>query len=257
MRILRLLLLAAGLLAAADTVARAGVLRMAAEDWPPYVTPALPANGVTAALAGAVFARLGNNLSVDYFPWKRTMEFGLHNPAYAGFMAVWRTPEREKLCYFSAPLGSSQSVLAYLKSAPVHASSLADLSGVRVGTVGGHANGEQFDKLVRQGALDVEEGVNDETNLRKLLGKRFPVMVIEKHVLRYLLASPQFRAERGRIAIDTRLFSERTVHLCFQRTPEGLARQRAFNEAARGLDLPQLERDYWRRLGEEPASSGN
>lgn len=254
MRAPSLLAVVIGLLATVGAGARAGVLRMAAEDWPPYVTPALPADGVTGALAGAVLERLGSRLSVDYFPWKRTMEFGLHNPGYAGFMVAWRTPEREKLCYFSIPLGSSQSVLAYLKSAPVRASSLADLGRVRIGTVGGHANGAPFDALVSQGALQVEEGVNDETNLRKLLGKRFPAMVIEKHVLRYLLASPQFRAERDRIAVDTRLFSARTVHLCFKRTPEGLFRQRAFNEAARELDLPKIERDYWRRLGDDSAT---
>jgi polar amino acid transport system substrate-binding protein len=249
MRALRLLAVVIGLLAMSG--ARAAALRMAAEDWPPYVTPVLPANGVTGAMVSAVLARLGNRLDVDYFPWKRTMEFGLHNPSYAGFMAVWRTAEREKLCYFSLPLGSSQSVLAYLKDARLHATSLAGLRAVRVGTVGGHSNGEQFDALVRQGVLNVEEGLNDETNLRKLLSKRFPAMVVEKRVLRYLLASPQFRSERERVGVATHLFSERTVHVCFQRTPEGLSRQRAFNEAARELDLPKIERDYWRRLGDD------
>jgi polar amino acid transport system substrate-binding protein len=256
MRALRLLLAATGLLAVAGPVACADELRMAALEWPPYVTPELPANGLTAALASAVLARLGSHLSVDYFPWKRTMEFGLHNPDYDGFMPVWRTPEREKICYFSTALGRSQPVLAYLKSAPVSAPTLADLRGVRVGTVAGYSNGEQFDRMVRAGLLHVEEGVSDETNLRKLLGGRFPAMVVEKYVLRYLLAGPEFHADRARIAVDSHLFGERTVHLCFQRTPEGHARQRAFNEAARELDLPKLERDYWRRLGED-AATGN
>ncbi|HEY1151132.1 MAG TPA: hypothetical protein VGF27_21290, partial [Pseudoduganella sp.] len=66
MGVLRLLLAATGLLAAAGTVARADELRMAALEWPPYVTPELPANGLTAALASAVLARLGSHLSVDY-----------------------------------------------------------------------------------------------------------------------------------------------------------------------------------------------
>lgn len=249
---LRSLLLVIGLLStAAAQAAGAAAMRVAAEDWPPYVSPVMPDNGVTGAMAGAVLARMGSTLDVDYFPWKRTMEFGLHNPAYAGFMAVWRTPEREKLCYFSSPLGSSQSVLAYLRDAPVQASSLADLRSVRVGVVGGHSNGDEFDALVRKGALQVEEGVNDETNLRKLLSRRFGAMVVERRVLRYLLASPQFKAERDRISISTNLFRERTMHLCFKRTPEGLSRQRAFNDAAREVDMGRVERDYWRRIGED------
>lgn len=248
----RLVPLLMGLLtAAASQFAGAAAMRVAAEDWPPYVSPALPDNGVTGAMAGAVLARLGSSLDVDYFPWKRTMEFGLHNPAYAGFMAVWRTPEREKLCYFSSALGSSQSVLAYLRDAPVHAASLNDLRDLRLGVVGGHSNGEEFDALVRKGVLQVEEGVNDETNLRKLLSRRFGAMVVERRVLRHLLASPQFRDERGRVAVSTSLFRERTMHVCFKRTPEGLSRQRAFNDAAREVDLNRVERDYWRRIGED------
>jgi len=252
MRALRLLAVMLGMLSVgASGAAGAAAVRVAAEDWPPYVTPAMPDNGVTGAMAGAVLARLGGTLDVDYFPWKRTMEFGLHNPAYAGFMAVWRTPEREKLCYFSSPLGSSQSVLAYLKDKPVYASSFAGLAATRIGVVGGHSNGEEFDALVRKGVLRVEEGVNDDTNLRKLLSRRFSAIVIEKRVLRYLLSSPHFRAERERITFSSNLFHERTVHLCFKRTPEGLSRQRAFNDAAREIDLNRVERDYWRRLGED------
>jgi polar amino acid transport system substrate-binding protein len=252
MRALRLLPLVIGLLSAgAANAAGAAAMRLAAEDWPPYVTPVMPENGVTGAMASAVLARLGSSLDVDYFPWKRTMEFGLHNPQYAGFMAVWRTPEREKLCYFSSPLGSSQSVLAYWKDAPVHAASLSDLRSMRVGVVGGHSNGEEFDALVRKGTLQVEEGVNDETNLRKLMSRRFNAIVIERRVLRYLLSGPQFRAGRERITFSTNLFRERTMHLCFKRTPEGLSRQRAFNDAARELDLNKVEREYWRRFGDD------
>ncbi|MGO4379532.1 substrate-binding periplasmic protein [Pseudoduganella sp. RAF19] len=257
-RALCLLGLTIGLLAAGPAMSDSPVapLHIAAEDWPPYVTSALPDNGVAVAAASTVFARLGNVLEVDYFPWKRTMEFGLHNPRYAGFMAVWRTPEREKLCYFSSPIASTQTVLAYLKEAPLQASSLSELKGVRIGTVGGYANDDEFETQVRKGALQVEEGVNDETNLRKLLSKRFAAIVIEKRVLRYLLSTPQFRTERDRIGFAGNLFRERPVHICFKRSPEGQARQRAFNAAARDLDLPKFERDYWRRLGDEALPGG-
>src|SRR6185312_10243866 len=209
MDLLRLSVLVVGLLSVGVT--RAAPVRLAAEDWPPYVTSALPGNGLTGAMISAVLERLGDTLDVDYFPWKRTVEYGLHNPLYAGYMAVWRTPERDKLCYFSSPVGRTQSVIAYLKEAPVRASTLTDLRELRVGVVGGYANGDEFDALVHSGVLHVEEGVNDSANLRKLLSHRFSVMVIEKHVLRYLLASPEFREARDRIAISTELFHERTV----------------------------------------------
>ncbi|MTW13543.1 transporter substrate-binding domain-containing protein [Pseudoduganella eburnea] len=227
-------------------------VRLASDEWPPYVSASLPDNGVSGAYASAVFARLGSALTIDYFPWKRTMEVGMNDARYAGLLAVWRTPQRDTQCHFSAPIGITMTVLAYLKEAPVIASTVRDLRDAQIGTVAGYSNGEEFDGLVRRGVLHVQEGVNDETNLRKLLSKRFDAMVIEKRVLRHLLASPHFtRAERERVASAENLFRERTVHICFQRTPAGLAQQRAFNDAAREFDLPRFERDYLRRLGPE------
>jgi polar amino acid transport system substrate-binding protein len=224
-------------------------VRLASDEWPPYVSASLPDNGVSGAYVSAVFARLGSAATIDYFPWKRTMEVGMNDPRYAGLLAVWRTPQRDTQCYFSSPIGITMTVLAYLKEAPVVASSMRELRDAQIGTVAGYSNGEEFDGLVRRGVLHVQEGVNDETNLRKLLSKRFDAMVIEKRVLRHLLASPRFtRTERERITFADNLFHERTVHVCFQRTPAGLAQQRAFNDAARDIDLPKFERDYLRHL---------
>ncbi|UGQ47322.1 substrate-binding periplasmic protein [Massilia endophytica] len=231
-------------------------LRLAAEEWPPFASPSLPEHGLSPAMMQPVFAKLGREAVVDYFPWKRAMELGLHDARYAGFLPVWRTPEREKLCHFSVPLGNTLTVLAYLKDTPIEVRDMAELENYRIGTVAGYANGERFDALVRQHRIAVEEGVNDETNLRKLLIRRFPAIVIERRVLQRLLASKHFTdADRARIAVNDDLFRERPVHICFKRTPEGLALQRAFNEAARGVDMQKLERDYLRRIGNEAESA--
>jgi polar amino acid transport system substrate-binding protein len=227
------------------------VMRFATEEWPPFFSRSLPDNGLTGALLEAVVERMGYTMRIDYFPWKRAMELGLHDPRYAGAVAMIRTPEREKICHFSAPLGSRQSVLAFLKDKPVSVATLNDLHGVRLGTVGGYSYGEQFDGMVRSGLLEVETGASDEINLRKLLYQRFSAIVIEKRMLNYLLAGGRFAwAGRDRIAIADHLFSERAVHVCFQRTAEGLKRQQAFDQAARSVDLARIERSYWRGIGE-------
>lgn len=224
-------------------------VRFAAVDWPPFVSASLPEHGVSGAYAFAVYTRLGGAAAIDYFPWKRAMELGLNDARYDGLIAMWRTPQRETLCHFSSPVGSTLNVLAYLKEAPVMASTLRELRDASLGIVAGYSNGEAFDGLVRRGVLHVQEGISDEINLRKLLGKRFDAMVIEKRVLHHLLASPRFtRAERERIAFSENLFEERTVHICFRHTPAGQAQQRAFNEAARDIDLGKFEREYLRRL---------
>jgi polar amino acid transport system substrate-binding protein len=225
------------------------VMRFATEEWPPFFGHALPDQGLTGRLLKSVLGRMGYTMLIDYFPWKRAMEVGRNDPRYAGVVALFRTPEREKLCHFSSAIGSRQTVLAFLASDAVRAATLADLQGVRIGTVAGYSNGEQFDNLVRSGVLKVEEGLNDEINLRKLLHHRFTAIVIEKHMLRYLLASGRYtQRERERIVIAEHLFSERAVHVCFQRSAAGLEQQQAFNDASREIDFARLERDYWRAI---------
>lgn len=224
------------------------VVRFSADEWPPFVSAALPGDGLSGALVAAVYQRLGMQSQIEYFPWKRAMEFGLHNPRYAGLLPVWRTPEREKLCHFSSPIGSTQTVLAYLKTAPVRPATLAGLRGVRLGTVAGYAYGEQFDAARERGDVSPDEGVNDETNLRKLLIGRYAVIVIERHVLDYLLHTPQFgTGERERVGYADNLFKERPVTVCFKHTAQGQEQQKAFNNAARELDLERLEKEYWQR----------
>lgn len=225
-------------------------IRVAGEEWPPYLARALPEDGLTGAMMRAVLGRLGYSASVDYYPWRRAVEIGLHDPRYAGFLPVLRTPEREKLCHFSTPLARTDYVLVFLKDRPVRADNLADLRELRVGTVSGYSYSEQFDAMVARGTLDAEEAVNDETNLRKLLVRRFPVTIVDRHVLRYLLATQRFTpADRERIGTSGGLFPDRTMHLCFRRTAVGQVQQQAFDNAARELDLPKLEKEYWRRIG--------
>lgn len=231
-------------------------MRFATEEWPPFFSSTLPGNGLTGALLQSVLERMGYTARIDYFPWKRAMESGLHDPRYAGVVALYSTPEREKLCHFSSAIGGRQTVLAFLKDKPVTAVTLTDLQGMRIGTVAGYSNGEQFDGMIRSGLLTVEEGVNDETNLRKLLARRFAAIVIEKRMLRYLLAGGRYtQAERAQIAIAEHLFGARAVHVCFQHTAEGLRIRRAFDEAAREVDLARIERDYWHSLSEAPPQS--
>ena len=241
---------------AAQGAASSRIVRFAAEDWPPFITRSLPADGMSGAMVSAVFERLGYAVKYEYFPWKRAMQFGLASPRYAGLLAVWRTPEREKLCHFSVPVGNTQGVLAYLKEDGAPGASLADLGKLRIGTVAGYANGEQFDGMVARGELKTEEGLNDATNLKKLLIKRYRVIVIERHVLQHLLMGRNFsKAERERIGIIESVFKERPVHVCFQRDAQGALWQKRFNEAARDVDTARLERDYWKRLDQSLATA--
>jgi len=250
LKLLRPLKFCAGLwLCLPASAAEPPALRFATEEWPPFFSRSLPGNGLTGTLIGAVAARMGHAARIDYFPWKRAMEVGLHDRQYDGVVALIRNPEREKICYFSSAVGSRQTVLAYLKDKPVTPGALTQLHALRIGTVGGYSYGEQFDELARTGVVTVEPAISDEINVRKLLARRFSAIVIEKRMLRYLLAAERYTpADRERVGVADNLFPTRSVHVCFQHTRKGLQQQLAFDQAAREVDLSRLERDYWRDL---------
>jgi len=255
LKLLRLLKFCAGLsLCMPALAAEPSGLRFATEEWPPFFSSSLQGNGLTGTMIGAVATRMGYAARIDYFPWKRAMEVGLHDPQYDGVVALIRNPQREKICYFSSAVGSRQTVLAYLKDKPVAPGALTALKAMRIGTVGGYSYGEQFDELARTGAVTVEPAISDEINLRKLLARRFSAIVIEKRMLRYLLAAERYTpADRALVGTADNLFPTRSVHVCFQHTRQGLQQQQAFDRAARDVDLARLERDYWRDMQEAAA----
>lgn len=242
-------LFAVGCACTASAAEAPAVVRFASVEWPPFSSVALPQQGLASAVISSVLQRSGQVARFDYFPWKRAVMAGSVDPAYAGYLPTWRTPERDRQCYFSAPVANTRTVFAFLKDAPLQIRQLADLKNVPVGVVAGFSNGDEFDTMVTRGQLMLEEGLSDELNLRKLLAGRMRVVVIEKHVLNYLLASPHFSAgERARVTMADQLIGDRPVHICFQRSAAGLALRDRFDAAARQVDVGRIERDYLRRL---------
>lgn len=225
--------------------------RFASTEWPPFSSRNLPEDGLASVVVSAVVQREGGQARFDYFPWKRTVSAGADDPAYTGYMPAWRSAERDKSCYFSTPISNTSTVFATLRGDPLQLRSLRDLIGIRIGVVAGFTNGDDFDSLVGRGALELDEALSDDINIRKLLAGRIRVVVIEKHVLRHLLATGEFSdANRERVLIAEHLVRDRPVYICFKRTPQGWAQRRQFDDAAKTLDLPRIERDYLRRIAE-------
>jgi polar amino acid transport system substrate-binding protein len=173
----------------------------------------------------------------------------MRDPRYAGYFPAYFTEERARSCHFSQPIGSSTIGLAYLKKTPLHWSSLQDLARLRIGVVAGFSNGPEFDAWMRDGRLRPDPAPNDMLNLRKLLADRVDAVVIDKLVLLYLLASePSLMRDRQLIAFHQRPLAELALHVCFKRSPAGLAIQRSFDAALQRLSLRQLETEYFLRL---------
>jgi polar amino acid transport system substrate-binding protein len=224
-------------------------LHLASLEWLPYVGRTLPEGGLSGAVAKAVAARFGYGVKIDYFPWKRAMQAGGNDPDFAGYFPAYHTPERARQCHFSAAMGNSIVGLAMLADAPLRWRVLDDLAGNKLGVVLGYSNGEAFDQMVKSGKLAVDASESDTINLRKLLAGRIRAVVIDKAVLRYLLASdPVLRKERAKLVFDDHPLAELTLHICFQRTPLGLKLKQSYDAALPQTDIAKIENAYFDQL---------
>ncbi len=210
---------------------------------------ALPDGGLSVAVAKAVAARFGHAVRIDHFPWKRAMQVGGSDPDFVGYFPAYHTAERARQCHFSAPMGNSTVGLAMLAEAPLRWRVLDDLAGSKLGVVLGYSNGEAFDQLVKSGKLLVDPSESDTINLRKLLAGRIRAAVIDKAVLRYLLASdPALSKERTKLVFDDHPLAVLTLHICFQRTPQGLKLKQSYDAALLHTDIAKIENAYFDRL---------
>lgn len=251
MKCLAVPLLACAVLAGLPQTARAAApeFRLASLEWLPYAGPGLPDGGLSGAVAKAAAARFGQGVKVEYFPWKRAMQVGGSDPGYAGYYPAYHTEERARDCHFSAPMGQSTIGLAMLASAPLQWRTLDDLAGSRLGVVLGYSNGAAFDEMVKNGKLSVDPSVNDTINLKKLLAGRIRAAVIDKAVMRYLLASdPGLNKERAAFVFDERPIAKLSLHVCFQRTAAGLKLKQAYDAALGQIDIAAIENAYFDKL---------
>ncbi|HEY0844688.1 MAG TPA: transporter substrate-binding domain-containing protein [Noviherbaspirillum sp.] len=224
-------------------------MRLASLEWVPYVGARLEQSGWSSHVADLAAQQFGYRAVIEYFPWTRAMQLGTRDARYAGYFPAYYTEERAKTCYFSAPIGSSTVGLVYLKSAPLQWASVEDLAALKIGVVAGFSNGPAFDAMVREGRMRADASPNDMLNLRKLLARRVDAVVIDKLVLRYLLATdPALSREREQFSFHDKPLAELPLHICFQRTPAGRAMQTAFDSAVQSLPLRKLESDYFQRL---------
>lgn len=173
------------------------------------------------------------------------MEKGEKDPNFDGYFPEYYSKEREQACHLSQPIGTSVLGVASLRSAPIPWSGLGDLSGYRLGVVDGYSNGEEFDQLVKDKRQPVELAPSDAVNVNKLRTGRIKGIVIDKNVLDYTLSHT---GGADRVAFSTRPIAELSLHVCFKRSPAGLALRDAFDAALKTTDRAKVEADYARLI---------
>jgi len=163
-------------------------VRLTNGEWPPYLSENFKQYGVISHIVAEAFSLEGIKVEYRFYPWKRSYEVAKDNEMDGS--VIWApTPERKKDFYFSDPVLSNKKVFFHLKSYPFEWKTVNDLKGIKIGVTRGYTYGDEFDKAVKEGRLQVDEVRSDELNFKKLLGGRFDGFPIEMDVGYYLINS--------------------------------------------------------------------
>ena len=210
-------------------------------EWPPYSGADLPHQGKTIQRATEIFAAQGYTLKVDFYPWRRAVKLGLDEKSkYSGYFPEYFDKSLLAGCAFSEAIGFSPLGFAQLKDAPVTWKTLDDIAQLpKIGVVRDYINSVELDARIASGNIKSDEASSDVENIKKLGGKRFPLIVIDERVLHYWLDhDPALASLKGRIEFNGQLLDKKNLYLCFKKTDHDKIILKIFND---GLTQQQVK----------------
>jgi polar amino acid transport system substrate-binding protein len=155
---------------------------------PPYTTSnGADVGGVVADVFREMAKRTGHSGRIELTSWNRAQQMVRSpqdgNPRF--IVPLTRTPEREKLYQWIAPLLLDDALIVTLKGARPPITSRKQLAGVRTGAL----LGSPLEALLRAEGLGiVDAGTDEETNARKLgsghIGAWFVARMVAPHVFK-------------------------------------------------------------------------
>lgn len=180
--------LAAGAMAWAAGGGADQSLRLACNDFPPHKIEHPGSDGLAGFdvdIIAEALTRFHASAEISYMPWKRALELAERGD-YDGLCSCSHTKDREAKLLFSEELGAvSVGLFARSEDALAGVSSVADLKGRKVATVGGY-NLEA--ELITAGA-EVEATASDKNALDMLVGGNVDLLYGYELTTQHFIAS--------------------------------------------------------------------
>ncbi|WP_091939360.1 substrate-binding periplasmic protein [Propionivibrio dicarboxylicus] len=176
--------------------------------------------GVDVDMLRRAAEKAGVNVRVEVFPWKRVL-YLLENGGAQWAMPLFRTPEREQVSSFIAPLHFSTMGVFVRRGGEFPFASLDDLNGKRLGYNRGYALPPDLNEAVRQGRVKLEEVASTAQNVEKLLAGRIDCFVANVESVQFTLAG--VAARQDIVLLPKRLWERRPAYLVIARAAENKA----------------------------------
>lgn len=157
----------------------AGPLLGITENLPPlnYLDESGP-QGFSVELLRLMASRAGLGLELQVLPWVRAVQRAESTPLSLLF-SLTRTPEREAQFQWVGPIAQRRILLYKLASrSDLALSQLSELGGARIGVARDSAADRALQAAGLRPGIELEQGLDDATNMRKLLAGRMDYVAL-------------------------------------------------------------------------------
>lgn len=209
-------------------------ITLSAGDWPPFIDRQLPAGGPLRQIIDEAFASQGLQVDWHFYPWARALHQARQGRVQGS--VLWsRTSDRERDFLFSDVLMHNRVLLVERRQANLHWQTLADLQHARLAGVVAYDYGHAFQRLERQGQLQVLRLPDETQGLRMLIAGRLDAMPMEEAVARHLLGKLP-REQQATVRLAPRPLREDGLFVLFNRQdPQALYWRDRFNRGLQQL----------------------
>lgn len=229
--------------------AQARVLNIAVGEWPPFVSEQSKHFGPVAHLISDLFKDAGYQVNYHFAPWGRVYSLAATSQLYDA-TAVWMyKPERLRDFLFSAPVLQERFVFFSLKSRQLHAESLAQIVGMRLGGDIAYSYGPELDQMVAEGKVSQQRVTSVKQNFSKLLRGRIDLYPQEMHVGLAELRSELGPASAALITYSKSPFLRNDSFVMFPRNmPDSNRLRSQFNQLLQQAIASGRYQEYFDRL---------
>ena len=160
---------------------------IAATEWPPYMSKALPNYGIIPKITRAVFSDAGYAIGFEFYPWPRLIRMTEKGDVDAAIGVSYKKERTEFFRYPDEPLFVDRKVILYNKKMAVIKSFTGNLEELCPDTVGVMLGSYLQGLLNKVNCLKVEATPSVEKNLRKLVVGRYKYLLASETTIKLVL----------------------------------------------------------------------